>query len=192
MMQQFAASLSSYFIQKGLLQEEDRSVYNYCFEAFFSIVIFWGCVLIIAFWTKQLFSTVCYLGTFILFRSMTGGYHEDSHLRCFILSIATYFLFLGFILTYPIEVEFFCGFLFAGVSILLIIRYSPVDHPNKRFNERERAVYRQRSCRLVAIMAVVLFLLWWQQHNAMALYISYGALQAAISVGIVSWRERGE
>lgn len=192
MMQQVAASLSSYFVQKGLLREEDHSVYSYCFEVFLSMMTFWGSVLVIALLSQQMFSTFFYLGTFMLFRSVAGGYHEDSHLKCYILSIATYFLFLGFIMILPQHMELYCSVFFGLITVLLILRYAPVDHPNKRFHERERAVYRQRSCCLVAFMAVILLFLWWQQRTAMALYISYGALQAAFSVSIVSWKERGE
>ena len=53
MTQKLANYLTDFFLKKSLIAIEDKESYVYSFEVFFSAVISWGSIFLIAFFTKQ-------------------------------------------------------------------------------------------------------------------------------------------
>ena len=93
-MEQLANRIAVFFAQKNLITTEETPVYSYCFEVVLSMIVSWGSILMIAMLTNTLWVTACYIGSFCLLRSVVGGYHASTHLRCYLLSVGAYLLFL--------------------------------------------------------------------------------------------------
>lgn len=128
----------------------------------------------------QVLPTVFYLGWFFLFRNVTGGYHARTHFRCVSLSVLFYLGFIGLYTQLSSKVYFPLTLLLIGVSILLVLLFAPVDHPNKPFSLSEKQLYRHKSCqRLICFIlfeAVVIFLGW----TNLAFSAALGAAQSAV------------
>lgn len=75
--------LSSFFATNSIIKQEDAEVYEYSLEILFSTILNFVAVIIIAILTRKSLLTLLYLLGFIPLRLIAGGYHADTHFRCF-------------------------------------------------------------------------------------------------------------
>lgn len=78
-----AQRLSSFFILKKIIKEEERAVYDYCFEVFLSTVINFMAIVILAFASRTVIPTIFFLVGFIGLRVTAGGFHAETPIGCF-------------------------------------------------------------------------------------------------------------
>ena len=67
--------MSSFFIEKGIIQNEEQEIYDYSFEVFFSTVTEFLFIIITAFATDRMVETMFYVLGFIPMRRVSGVYH---------------------------------------------------------------------------------------------------------------------
>ncbi len=181
--------MTLFFVEKGLFQEEDREVYAYGFELLLSTVLNLLTVLVMAVFFGRIAETLCFLTTFIVMRIFAGGYHASSHLRCFLILLAVYSLFL-------IILAFFGGrtvsLLSGGLAIIsffLVFLLSPVPDKNKPLTGEETRAFRVKS-RIVTICCVGIIVCGnvFLSGNALILSISCGLFAVAMSLGAAQLR----
>lgn len=66
MLTHMAQELSSFFISKAIIKEEEREVYDYCFEIFLATIINFFSIITLAFISKTVLPTICFIAGFIL------------------------------------------------------------------------------------------------------------------------------
>lgn len=166
-----------------VISKEDEEVYQYCYDIMFSLVSVIGTIAIIAFLTNTVTATVVYYGMFFLFRSLCGGYHAATHRRCYLLSVATYGLFLLIFYATP---SWYYSPIIIGVLIVtngFIIALAPIDTANKKFSLSDRKVFRRRSLLALSIWdAIAIMLLAVNSTNAMFYSAALGVFQLALSL----------
>jgi len=180
MLNRLSQATASFFMHQNLISEKEVPTYAYCFEIFFSIASFWLSILILAYLTKSLIPAILYYCAFYCFRTTIGGYHASTHLRCYFLSIVTFGLFL-WISRLPISQHLFV-IIGLAVSVIIIYCLAPIEHANKPFSPQEFVKFRKRSILLLLITVPFTLLLLQMNFVATAFYISYGIMQAAISL----------
>lgn len=74
--------------------DEDTEIYEFGFELLLADLLNFSVILLIGGIAHQLWPTVLYILIFIGLRSVGGGYHAKTHLRCHIGTIGVYILFL--------------------------------------------------------------------------------------------------
>lgn len=86
--------VSKKFLNYGLLQDDDVDVMAYYLENIISLSLVVFSIMGIAIWTDLYKESALYFLTFFIGRHCCGGYHAKTHLRCYILTMGTYLLFL--------------------------------------------------------------------------------------------------
>lgn len=178
----FANNLSSFFVQKTLISAEEKDTYTFCFEVLISSTLSWTSLIVLAFLAGIFKPFLYYIFWFCLFRNAAGGYHAASHLKCYLLSILTFLIFLvlqhitsaGFYLVYSL--------IFSFVSVFLLLKFAPVDHPNNPFTEKERIKHTFKIRLFILIYLIVQCSLFIFNSAAISFNMSLGCLQAALSV----------
>ncbi|MBQ3510590.1 MAG: accessory gene regulator B family protein [Peptococcaceae bacterium] len=184
MLHNISETIASFFVQKQFITKEQLTVYTYCFEFLLSILLFWTSIFLLAWVTGSIIPTLFYYVTFYIFRTAIGGYHAKTHLRCYILSMLTFSLFL--IISHVLQ--FFAVHMFFTLPLLilsgiLIWRYAPIEHSNRPFTSQEYLKFRKRSrILLVAFSVVILGLHYSTQTQIYGFYVVYGITQAVISL----------
>ena len=74
-MKRVFAFLTDYLIKKGLVQEEDRPIYEYGFQILIEIFLWVLCCTIIAALTCSLIELCIFFIIFFPIRSYAGGFH---------------------------------------------------------------------------------------------------------------------
>ena len=184
MLHNISETIASFFVQKQFITKEQLTVYTYCFEFLLSILLFWTSIFLLAWVTNSIIPTLFYYVTFYIFRTAIGGYHAKTHLRCYILSMLTFSLFL--IISHVLQifsVHMFFTLPLLILSWILILRYAPIEHSNRLFTSQEYLKFRKRSRILLAAFSVVILGLHYStQTQIYGFYVVYGITQAAISL----------
>ena len=94
LMKRVFAFLTDYLIKKGLVQEEDRPIYEYGFQILIEIFLWVLCCTIIAALTCSLIELCIFFIIFFPIRSYAGGFHFRKFSVCFLYDFSDNYIFV--------------------------------------------------------------------------------------------------
>jgi len=174
------------FLNYGLLQDDDVDVMAYYLENIISLSLVVFSIMGIAILTGLYKESFLYFLTFFVGRYCCGGYHAQTHLRCYMLSIGTYLLFLLLTIGFgkagePSTVTTFI----VVVTNIMVLIFAPADSENKRFTKKERNLYRKKSLLLLAVCDALYVWIAASSFVYSFFPIFFAVFQVAVSVTIV-------
>ncbi|MEG0176251.1 accessory gene regulator B family protein [Anaerorhabdus sp.] len=123
--------------------EEDKNLYLHAIELTIHESVTNLIVLILASFFGFPFESIIYMILFAFIRKYTGGYHAETYAKCMLLYIL---FFLIFILIYVAIDNIYIGILLVFiVSVLYIVKETPIQHVNNQLSIIERHKYRKIS-----------------------------------------------
>ena len=183
--------ISQKFLNYGLLQDDDADVMAYYIENIISLSLVILSILGISIVTGLYKESAMYFLTFLGGRYCCGGYHAKTHLRCYMLTMGTYLLFLLLVVEFKNAGEpgIVVGFIVVVANILILL-FAPTDSENKRFTKKEKKLYREKSLFLLVVcdLLYVGALINLFTYSLFSLF--FAVFQLAISVAIAKMLER--
>lgn len=163
-----SAKITAFLIEQKIISNEDQEIYEYGFELLLADLFNFSVILIIGGIAYQLWPTALYILIFVGLRSVCGGYHAKTHLRCHIGTIGVYILFLLLLNTQTIvgnSLLLLWGDFIAAIPIIL---FAPIPHANKPLSKTVRKRNRFRSIILYFLLLLLTLLLGYfeQQESA--------------------------
>ena len=191
MLEKISGKVVDWQVKRGILSQEERSVYRYAYELFLNQTINVGIAVLIAFLSGTPVAVALFLLSYIPLRSFCGGYHADTNMGCTIVSalliIAACFLYI-----YVREGSVLRGYpLLFLVSGYCIMRYAPVQDRNKPLDGAERERYGRMSRILWGIEAAI-GILCYAFFPRYGLIIAFIHLVMAIVLGLGIWKNARE
>lgn len=116
---------------KGVIEEKQKSVIAYGLDLLLSTVISMTVLLVIGFILGQGVQTICFLIPLVLFQGFGGGYHCQTHLRCWAVMVCS-LLFALLVLQNLSTGLLVLAAALSGYPILII---APVRNPRAPFSE---------------------------------------------------------
>lgn len=167
-------------IERHVINEIDKDECVYVLTLYMEKFITYSALFVIAFISGKVFYGGLYAVSFVALRQTTGGYHLNSFLGCLSGTILLFFL------TLEVFVPFFEGHLWfrlvwLGVSVIIILVFAPVNHPNLMLSDIEKRDCKRFS-RIVLFVELFLisigemFKMCWQQ------YIVLGVITCAVLI----------
>ena len=155
MIQATAKAIVSLFERRGAIRPDKREVYIYgCDIALYTLFSTLG-LLALGAALGRLRETALCVGIFYMNQSFGGGYHADTHLRCFVTMASGLLVFiLSLSLPLPPITHIISGYL----SLVLLYAVPLVLHKNKAYLARHKQQLIKRS-RLVTLAQFSIFLL---------------------------------
>ena len=183
MLASHAKRISSFCISNGVIDEQDREKFDYCYEVMLSTLLNFAAVLLIGLVTGFLAQTVCFMLVFALLKSSAGGYHAESHLFCFAETVGTFLFYRLLAAVIPAVALPFVSVVFIVFSIVTVFVLAPVGTENKPLGRRQ-AGQLKRDCRLIILFlgASVCFLLYF---SAAQWAFSVSCAAAVVSVSLI-------
>ena len=155
MLSRVAQGLSSFFICRGIIKNDDREVYDYCFEILLSTVLNSLIILILSLLSSTFVNTFWFLLGFLMIRMTSGGFHAKTHLNCMLLLVAVYLGYL-FLLDLILKYDYIRIAISLGIfSWACVILFSPVEDANKPLDRKEINKYRILSNIIIVIVFVI-------------------------------------
>ena len=152
--------LTNSCIRKGYFPEEDRELYEYGFDII--IYTIWSTVVLLLLGAvlRQFWAAVIIVSIFYVFQSSGGGYHANSHLKCFLFMLAGLLTGLSFFYLNNLP-----GVLWSllGLGALVLVFFPLVLHPNKSHLKTERKRLTIRSVvTTISLLLVAVVLSFWK------------------------------
>lgn len=188
MIKQFATTITSFLILENRIEESDSEIYQYGLE---QLLINLRMILVIgllAFLFDSVIETLFIFVGFIPIRMIAGGYHARTPLRCSLLTISVYLLDLMFIaILSNVAIKYSILFI-SLISCILIFRFAPVDHKNKRLSQSEVIEGKMKSRIVVLILSslCIIYILLFRRIDTILISTITGTLTATVSLVVGS------
>lgn len=182
-----AEIVTNFFIRKSLIKDDERLLYNFCFEILLADILNLSVILILSFLFHRTLETLCYISSFILLRSFSGGYHAKRRLRCFTILIFSYSIFLVLLQFVPLGAYVVFDTLVILISVITVYLLAPIENPNKHLTATEICFYKTASRRTVLILSLIFTLgLIFHSRNIGVLLISGCSGMLTVSISVIS------
>lgn len=109
-------------------------IYVYGFELILSSIIETVALLFIGFLIGKSVETILFLFSFSSIRFFSGGYHANSYLKCFAVTLVNFFLVLllyNKLINFSINMIFVVSLVVFGLSLALFLKVCPVKSNGK-------------------------------------------------------------
>ena len=168
---------------QGIIQEDDIDKCKYGIDLFISSFLEIISILAIAAFLGNFIETVLLFVFFVPLRIYAGGYHADTKLKCFIISLVMY----GFSYTLanitPSEMFVLINIIGTLFSLIMVLIMAPIIHINKNVNDIERRNYRKISIEICLVETTIILLLTMTiPKNIIVTYLTVGQVSVAISM----------
>lgn len=118
----------------GVIDKKQRAVMIYGLDLLLSSIVSVASFLVLGVLLGTGLQTVCFWGIFIPLQSFGGGYHCQTHFRCWLLMLVCYLGALYVIVPLPISI-LWCGALLASYSF---VKLAPIENVHAPFSEAFR------------------------------------------------------
>lgn len=102
-MKSISGMLTDTLWDQGIIQEEDIDKCRYGLDVFISSALEVVSILVIAAVMRNFLQTLLFFASFIPLRVYAGGYHADTKLRCYFVSLAVYDIFTIAMYVLPVK-----------------------------------------------------------------------------------------
>lgn len=161
-----AYKITHHLCEKHIIQREDFDLYMYGFDMGLTVVLNLISTILVGVIMGMVFESIAFLAFYIPLRSYAGGYHANTPLRCYIISVFIIFAILTFCKYLPYSFLLY-GSLF-GIGIVACTFLCPVQDNNKPLDNVERKRYKKNSIIILMIeiftWMILVFVLNLHEH----------------------------
>lgn len=184
-MKNISDSIADTLLQSGILRDDNVDACRYGLDIFVSSVLEIISILIISAIVGNFIETALFFSAFVPLRIYAGGYHADTKLKCYFVSIGVYAAFTAAIYALPQTLYTTVNILMSMFSVVIVFAAAPVVHRNKTVNEIERMYYRKFSiliCMVETLINLILTAVF--PRNIYVVSLVFG--QVAVTVSMVA------
>ena len=85
-----STKITAFLIEQNIVSKKNKEVYEYGFDLLIADFINFSTILLIGVLCCRPWPTVLYLTIFVGLRSVCGGYHAKTHLKCHVCTIGVW------------------------------------------------------------------------------------------------------
>ena len=159
MIRGLSKNIAEFYGDKEGYTQDKIEVCTYGLELIISDIIAIFIVMIAAVFTNTVLYTITLLLVFASIRLQAGGFHASSHLKCNLLFFAAYAVSVLLVKFIPINITKYLISIMNVISIIEIIVYAPVAHPNKPVSKKKKKKCRYRSLIMAIVFSVASIIL---------------------------------
>ncbi|MGN0614330.1 MAG: accessory gene regulator ArgB-like protein [Porcipelethomonas sp.] len=141
--------------RNNIISAEDRDIYVYGLEIFFSTLITIAIVISFGIIMNCLPASLIYFAVFAVSRQICGGYHADTYFKCNTIFAITTFLALSAYKYAPVEIEGSLHYMIMTFWIMSVFNFAPVENESKPISSDRRKKLRVISRGMCILMALV-------------------------------------
>ena len=174
-------------INQKIIEEKQSAVIAYGLELLFSSVINILSILFISVIINRVRGTILLLLVSIPLQSFGGGYHCNTHLRCWVLTTGGYLIAVLGAVYLPSEVMLGTAF----ICMYPFLKFSPIEHPKAPFGEKFKNKMK-KVVRIVYFIGIIISLMFLLFKSEKARFILAGISLEGFSVSCAECKRRIE
>lgn len=176
-----ANNITNYLICKKVIKDDGREIYQYGFEQVFSSLLNIATMLLLGIILGIIYQSLVLILSFMALRSYSGGYHANTPLQCYLLTVMSISAALSIMKFITID-RFIClGLLVLSSVVILLL--SPIGTANKPLDEIEKIIYRKKTIIVWSVetcVAIVFIIL-----DITEIHIAITLAQVIISIALI-------
>lgn len=187
-MKSISGTIAYVLCTQGIIRKEDVDTCRYGLDVFVSSALEIVSILTIAAFVGNFFQTVLLFTAFIPLRIYAGGYHADTRLKCYLISVGVYVFLTLFTLVISAKMYATVNIILTLIALVMVLTSAPVIHKNKSVCEVERKYYRKFSisiCLIETIIVLILTVILPQSPNIVSLAIGQAAVTLSMIAAII-------
>lgn len=159
--------IATWLINNGSIDEEEREIYEYAIQSLKLLIMPILYAVFIGWVLQEWIITMEYVFLFSILRKFSGGYHAKTELQCMLFSLGTIYSAVYLVNKWAIGFHLNICYI---LSVLILLKYSPVDSENRKLDKEER----KKSHRIILfmqILLIVMYFLMWKYGNEQAMKV---------------------
>jgi accessory gene regulator B len=165
MISKISTLISNQFVKHKIISEDAKDVYKYGVEITISSLIGFIIVALVGIMFKALLQAMIFYVIFVALRSMTGGFHATTYLKCnIIFNFVSIFTLLFSKAATEIHLSIGIITLFFLPAVAIFIWLAPVENPNKPIEEKKRIYWKLTGVIVSILLYILSILLYINQH----------------------------
>lgn len=137
-------------LEHQIISDEQKAVMIYGLDLLYSSIISLLSFVVLGFFLNRLVPTVVLLLFFIPLQSFGGGYHCQTHFRCWLLMMIGYIVAVFVLMNLPLYILWSMML----IGTYAILKFAPIENSAAPFGERFKK--KMRSIMIVVFVAAVL------------------------------------
>lgn len=184
MITKLAKGTACFFSANNIIEKEDEEVYSYGMELVLSAAVNIIISIVVAILTHTVLATFVFLVSFMVLRQVIGGYHAKTHFRCNGILVGILIVFACINTYLPTQSYIYINLICMVVSLVVIIKFAPVAHPNKPMTADKIHKLKLKSRVIAALMSVLILVLVVADLMCIGLWVSTAMLCASTAMRI--------
>jgi len=178
------------WIKNEIIKPEEKPVYIYGLDVFVSTIINILVIQITAAFLGLFWESAVFLTVIIPMQCVCGGYHADTHLRCFLIMYIGWWFVVPNVVLFSITARI----IIEVVACVIVLILAPVSNNNVSLSFKRRLRMRRLSIVLAWFFFLLSMFLWFFNIKysvyvtAALAVISVSAISASVKVKICSKR----
>lgn len=152
-MEKLSEKIIKYMIENSVFLEDDKEIYAFGLTQMIRVLLTIITTIFIGFSFGKIIESVVFVVFTALIRTNSGGYHSDSPLGCYLISVVSIVAMLCLVTKQVYSVKLIIILLI--VSFVIFIKYAPIGHVNKVLDDIEVSTYKRR---LLLVLLIIAFL----------------------------------
>lgn len=177
-----AVRTADFLLACGVIKQKDISIYRYGLEVLYLSVLEVMSILLLAVWVGNFFETLLYFAAFIPLRLFAGGYHANTRLGCYFVSLGVYGAF-SVVVAFA-TISYLWLVLLAMVALAIIWKYAPVVHRNHKISQKDLFSAKSISQNLALVELLVVIVVGFFSIQ-ISFVIALSLLSTALSIIVI-------
>lgn len=141
-MERLSEKTIQYMIKNSILSGDDKDIYAFGLTQMIRALLTISTTIFIGFCFGKIIESIVFVVFTALIRTNSGGYHSDSPVGCYFISVISIIITLYLVGKQVFNVRLMIVLLV--VSFVVFIKYAPIGHFNKVLDEIEVSTYKRR------------------------------------------------
>jgi accessory gene regulator B len=160
-----AKGITDILCENGTVNQQDAEACIYGIEVFLISIIEVLSILIFSAFIGNFTQTLLMFFAFIPLRVYAGGYHADTRVRCYFVSVGVYILFTIIMIKFIDYITPLVCFINCIFTLASVMKFAPVIHHNKSVVDREAKHYKKMSIIICDVEICLIFILLFLNVN---------------------------
>lgn len=190
-MERTAIYLTKKLVQRNIIDKNNVTIYETGLTLIISDIINFLIIIVIGLITNTFWYSCLYLMMLVIVRRFSGGFHAKTYNRCRLVTAGTYILIIlvnELIINHWITYAMF----FNVISIITMILFAPIRHPNKELTSTEikaNKLFALITTILSSILSIALIVL--NRKTGLVISLILFAITVLMYAGLLTNRKGG-
>ena len=177
-----AERMADALIQSGAVKQDDRDIYVYGMDVLLSTASSIVCILVLGILLGRIPDTLLFLAFFTVLRGVAGGYHADTHLKCFTITFASYVVAVALVSAASPAICLWASLPVAALAMAAVAALAPAPHENRPVSAGELKKFRRLSIAFAIAETLLIGVCLALGAAVLAFSASLGMLTSAASL----------